>query len=198
MTQLCTLDDNKQVWSMDRAYYCGKLLTWCHAWCSCLVMLAQCGWAQWSASVILVKNPLSDHWRSQEFWSGGSNTIHMHWRHQIFSKQELFVGQRYCTLGDHIKPWPVFDTLPGFCYRERAQPPKKFKCLNWETYWANHCISNISQMGVWGRAPSRRRQWGSEREAPSRWAIFCNFFGKLAILMPLDHYSQMFRAIWKN
>ena len=28
-------------------------------WCPCLVMLAQCGWAKWSARVILVENPLS-------------------------------------------------------------------------------------------------------------------------------------------
>ena len=39
--------------------FCGKLLMWCHVWCPCLEMLAQCGWAKWSASVILVENPLS-------------------------------------------------------------------------------------------------------------------------------------------
>ena len=57
--QLCTPDDNKQVWNMLIAYYCGKLLIWCHIWSPCLVMLAQCGRAKWSASVILVENPLS-------------------------------------------------------------------------------------------------------------------------------------------
>ena len=36
-----------------------KLLMWCHMWCPCLVMLAQCGWAKWSARVILVENTLS-------------------------------------------------------------------------------------------------------------------------------------------
>ena len=44
-------------------------------------------------------------------------------------------------------------------------------------------------------APSCRRLWGSGGEAPSRWAIFCNFLEKKAILMPLDHISQVFRAI---
>ena len=32
---------------------------WCRIWCPCLVMLAQCGWVKWSASVIVVDNPLS-------------------------------------------------------------------------------------------------------------------------------------------
>ena len=40
------------------AHYVGKLLMWSHIWCPCLVMLAQFGWAKWSASVILVENPL--------------------------------------------------------------------------------------------------------------------------------------------
>ena len=44
--------------------------------------------------------------------------------------------------------------------------------------------------GFGGGAPSRRRLWGSGGEAPSRWAIFCNFLEKKAILMPLDHISQ--------
>ena len=31
-------------------------------------------------------------------------------------------------------------------------------------------------------------------EAPSCWAIFCNFLEKKAILMPLNHISHIFRA----
>ena len=32
-----------------------------------------------------------------------------------------------------------------------------------------------------------------------RWeAIFCKFLEKLAILVPLDHNSHEFKAIWKN
>ena len=34
--------------------------------------------------------------------------------------------------------------------------------------------------------------WG---QTPSRWAIFCNFLKKKAILIPLDHISHVFRAI---
>ena len=29
-------------------------------------------------------------------------------------------------------------------------------------------------------------------------ATFCNFLKKMAILMPLDHISRVFRVIWKN
>ena len=36
---------------------------------------------------------------------------------------------------------------------------------------------------------------GSGDGAPSRWAIFRNFFEKKAILMPLDHISHVFRTI---
>ena len=36
---------------------------------------------------------------------------------------------------------------------------------------------------------------GSGGKAPSRWANFCNFLAKKAILMPLDHILQVFRAI---
>ena len=47
--------------------------------------------------------PLS-HRRSQDFWLGGAQTTnHMQWRHQKFSKKELFVGQRYHRMED-LKP----------------------------------------------------------------------------------------------
>ena len=35
-------------------------------------------------------------------------------------------------------------------------------------------------------------------EAPSRWAIFWNFFEKKAILMPLHNISHVFKTIWKK
>ena len=39
---------------------------------------------------------------------------------------------------------------------------------------------------------------GLGRGAPSRWAIFCTFQRKIAILMPLSHIWQVFREIRKN
>ena len=36
---------------------------------------------------------------------------------------------------------------------------------------------------------------GSVGGVSSRWAIFCNFLEKKAILMPLNHTSHMSRAI---
>ena len=42
------------------AYYCGKLLLWCHIWCPCLVMFAQWSWVRavplwyWSRILFLV------------------------------------------------------------------------------------------------------------------------------------------------
>ena len=44
--------------------------------------------------------------------------------------------------------------------------------------------------------PYHRR--GSEGGTHSRWAIFCYFLLKLAILMPLDQISHVLRAIRKN
>ena len=51
---------------------------------------------------------LSSMWqnrRSQDFWlgGGGQTTNHMQWRHQKFSKKELFCGQRYRRMED-LKP----------------------------------------------------------------------------------------------
>ena len=48
---------------------------------------------------------------------GAQITNHMQWRHQNFSKEELFVGQRYRRMED-LKLLLV-DTLPGF-WKERA------------------------------------------------------------------------------
>ena len=44
----------------------------------------------------------------------------------------------------------------------------------------------MSQTRPGGGATSRRRQWESGGEAPSRWAIFCKFLGK----------NGYFSAIW--
>ena len=50
---------------------------------------------------------------------GGQTTIHLQWRHQNFSQEEVFVGQRYRKVEDQ-KPRPGFGTKPRFCRRERA------------------------------------------------------------------------------
>ena len=45
--------------------------------------------------------------RSQDFWLGGAQTAnYMQWRHQKFSKKELFVGHRYRRMED-LKSWSV-------------------------------------------------------------------------------------------
>ena len=102
------------------------------------------------------------------------------------------MGQRYCTLEDQ-KPWPVSGLNQVFAIGRGLQP--KVKCANWETYWAKECKLSVSQMGVWKRSPQLSEAEGCGGEVPSRMAIFCNFSGKLAILLPLDHNSHVFRAI---
>ena len=48
-----------------------------------------------------------NHGRSKGFWLGeGQTTNHMQWRHQKFSKEEIFVAQRYRRMED-LKPWPI-------------------------------------------------------------------------------------------
>ena len=56
-------------------------------------------------------------------------------------------------------------------------------------------LKRITDGGLGAGHPSRRKLWGSGDEAPSRWTIFCNYLENKAILMPLDHISQVFRAI---
>ena len=45
--------------------------------------------------------------------------------------------------------------------------------------------SNVSQTRAWGQSPQPM-------------AEFCTFLEKQAILIPLDHISHVFTAIWKN
>ena len=44
-------------------------------------------------------------------WGGGGDqtTIHLEWRHQKFSQEELFVGQKYHKV-ENQKPRPGFGT----------------------------------------------------------------------------------------
>ena len=49
--------------------------------------------------------PSPVHRRSQDFWLGGQTKNDMQWRHQKFSKKELFVGPKYRRMEDQ-KPWP--------------------------------------------------------------------------------------------
>ena len=92
--------------------------------------------------------------RGQNFWlrGGTQTTNHMQWRHQKFSKDELFVGQIYHRRDD-LKLLPV-GTWPGFCRgRELKVIVKKYKYLTLETCWGSLCKSNLSQTGVWGQSP---------------------------------------------
>ena len=77
---------------------------------------------------------------------------------------------------------------------------KMRKCLNLgHVWWVKKCtvIQTYCRRGSGGGPPSRRRLWESGGEAPSRWAIFCNFLEKKAILIPFDHILDVFSAIWK-
>ena len=82
------------------------------------------------------------------------------------------MGQRYRRMEDQ-KPWPGLALNREFSKGRGLKP----KVTN-----ENVVYSNVSQRG-------------SGDEAPSRWAIFWNFFEKKAILMPLDHISHVFKTI---
>ena len=51
--------------------------------------------------------------------------------------------------------------------------------------------SNVSQTGVW----VAMGVWGRN---PQPLGDFCKFLEKKAILIPLNHISHVFTAIWKN
>ena len=83
------------------------------------------------------------------------------------------------------KPWPGV----GIGTRSRRglkQIPKVRKCLNWETCLSKdvYCNSNVSQTVVW-------------RRSPQPLGGFLKFFEKIAILIPLDHISHVFKTISK-
>ena len=50
--------------------------------------------------------------------------------------------------------------------------------------------------GTWGR--SHGRLWESGGEAPSRWAILCKVFKKMAILMPFGSHFARFQSNLKE
>ena len=55
--------------------------------------------------------------------------------------------------------------------------------------------SNVPQTGVWGLSPQppvAMEVWG---QSPQPLGDFCEFLGKKAILIPLDHISHVFTAI---
>ena len=56
----------------------------------------------------------------------------------------------------------------------------------------------ITDGGLGAGHPAAGGFGGPVGEAPSRWVIFWNFLEKKAIWMPLNHISQVFRAIWKH
>ena len=100
---------------------------------------------------------------------------------EIF-KRCTFCGTRYFRLEDQ-KPWHarwhITIILPQ---EEILNPPKS---VNVEI------LRRIEQSS----ATQTYHRLGSRGEHPSCWAIFCNFLGKLAILMALDHNSQVYRVI---
>ena len=72
-------------------------------------------------------------------------------------------------------------------------------------------LKRIRNGGPGGEAPSRRKLWGPDDVALSRWAIFCKFLGKkIALLMPFGlHFARFqihlkeqsfwdLKANWKN
>ena len=58
--------------------------------------------------------------------------------------------------------------------------------------------SNISQTGVWGRSPQPPVAMGAWGQSSQSLDDFCKFLKKKAILIPSDHISHVFTAIWKN
>ena len=61
--------------------------------------------------------------------------------------------------------------------------------------WCGGCIPPIPPLNpplVWGRVPSCRMLWGSGDEAPSRWAIFCNFLEKKSYFNAMEsHFASV-------
>ena len=139
---------------------------------------------QWFGGTRL-EMPSPVHRRSQDFGLGVGQTKNlMQWSHQKFSKEEfLWVKD--------IVEWKirsrglVWHLTESFLKREGLNQKLQMKISNWETCVSKLVYSNVSQTGIWGRSPSR-------------WAIFRNFFEKKAILMLLDHVSNVFRTIERS
>ena len=56
-------------------------------------------------------------------------------------------------------------------------------------------FSNVPQTGVWGQIPQPPVAMGIWGQNPQQLGDFYKFFEKTAILIPLDHISNVFTAI---
>ena len=65
--------------------------------------------------------------------------------------------------------------------------------------WMSKLVySNVSQTGVWGLSPQPAVVMEVWRQSPQLLGDFCKFLEQKAILIPLDHISHEFSAIWKK
>ena len=156
---------------------------------SLLVVLLQKFTLAWRAQAVIwgdtARNAIPVHRCSQDFWLGVGQTKNlMQWSHQKFSKEEFLWDK-------DIVEWKirsrglVWHLTESFRKGEGLNQKLQMKISTWETCASKLVYSNVSQTGIWGRSPSR-------------WAIFRNFFEKKAILMPLDHVSDVFRTIERS
>ena len=90
------------------------------------------------------------------------------------------MGQRYRRI-KYWKPWPDFALSQDFVKGRGFKPKVKIK--NVKIKKREEATSVIQT--------DHRRGVGSG--APTRWAIFCNFWEKIPVLMPLDHISRVLK-----
>ena len=130
-------------------------------------------------AAIFYNTSILGHKYSQDFWLG--------WRAQItcndvtrnFSKEELFVDK-------DIVDWKI---------RSRGQCVSTYITSILENGESLNLPKKDKMGDVLSKLVYYRRE--SEGEAPNRGNFFV-IFGKLAILLPLDHNSHVFRAFRKN
>ena len=118
-----------------------------------------------SSKFFFMRSPI--YWRTKNFWLGEAlTTNHMKWRHQIFSKEEVFVGQRYRRM-EHLKSLLPVCMKPGFCKgRGLKLLVEKRKYPTFETCWESLCNSNVLQMRVWERGPQPPEALGVWGQSP--------------------------------
>ena len=94
------------------------------------------------------------------------------------------VRNQYFVKGKGLKPQVIKFYIKISNISKSGDAVSKLEQLN--------CITDGAR-GI--RSPATQRLLGSIGKAPSRWAMFCKFLEKIAILMPFGSHCAYFRAI---
>ena len=91
-----------------------------------------------------------------------------------------------CRRMENQKLWPDFALSQNFVKGKGCKPKVKIENVK------------IERRGEATSVIQTDHRRGSGCATPTRWAVFCNFWEKIPVLMPLDHISHVLKPFEKT